>query len=142
MSITSRNSNDLRHEGAYMTVTVMPPLPVIQSFKKENKHIPRQEVHGLIDTGCSNTCIDINIAASLGLIAHDETIIHTPSGQSTQLLYDVTLFFQTTGDVPHNLQVCGANLSGQPYNALIGRDLLSLGIFIYNGIENRWDFCI
>lgn len=124
-----------------MNVTVMPPIPIIQIFQKENKQIPHKQVHGLIDTGCTNTCVDVTIAEELGLVPHDKKTIFTPSGRSEQFLYDVTIFFQATGDVPFNLQVCGVHLEEQPYDALIGRDFLALGILIYDGINNHWSFC-
>jgi len=136
MPITSHYSNDLRLKGPCMDVIATPPL------QSKNQMMFPKTLIGLIDTGCTNTCIDINIAMSLGLVAHDEQLIFTPSGKSNQPLYDVTLFFQITEDLPFCLQACGADLSEQPYDVLIGRDFLSLGILIYNGKANRWDFCI
>lgn len=125
-----------------MSAIVTPNIDLLKSLKYSNKVIFKKNIIALIDTGCNNTCIDYSVASDLNLIPHDEQVIFTPSGKSNQFLYDATFFFQITGDMPFNLQVCGANLAEQPYDALIGRDFLSLGILIYNGKANRWDFCI
>jgi len=142
MTITSSNPNNLYSEGPVMGVIVMPPFPLITDLKSKNLEVPNRTLVGLIDTGCSNTCMHGKIAEEMGLVPYDQMTVHTPNGKSTQLLYDVTLFFQATGNHPFPLQVCGANLEGQPYQALIGRDFLQLGLFVYNGICNRWDLCI
>ena len=97
-------------------------------------------VQALVDTGASSTCLDLNSLAPLGLAQRGTTLIHTPSTGATPVeapLYDVRLVllhvekksFCQFDAVP----VIGASLAEQGIQGLIGRDILSECLFIYDG---------
>jgi predicted aspartyl protease len=71
-------------EGPVMNVIVLPSAPVIQDLRNKNQNIPQYNLPGLIDTGCSNTCINGRIAQEMGLVPNEERVVYTPSGKSTQ----------------------------------------------------------
>ena len=112
----------------------LPNMPTEDAFLDE---------HGLVDTGASMTCIDVSIAKKLNLIPHDRILVSTPNGEAMQFLYDVSMQFPVTGkDAFWELQVLGANLGKNSHKILIGRDFLKKGILIYNGLHNKWEFCV
>ncbi|MEX0712024.1 MAG: hypothetical protein WD278_06720 [Pirellulales bacterium] len=100
--------------------------------------LPVQAV-ALIDTGASCTCIDPGIIQQLGLVATGSTSIVTPSTgaiphQCNQ--YDVSLSILLDNSRFHRLltlPVIETDLANAGVQALIGRDVLSEGILIYNG---------
>ncbi len=122
-----------------------PPLAVVRSLQAEKVEVPFRKALGLIDTGASMTCVDNAIAQVLSLIARDIVKVGTPNGVCDQGLYDASLRLPFPGSAdssPFDIQVLGANLSGQEYQVLIGRDILSHGTLIYNGWDNNYQFCI
>lgn len=124
--------------GPIIEVIIVPPVPVLKKIKDEGGTIPSKKVIALIDTGASNSCINNRIASELGLIARDVIDVKTPSGSSKQPIYD--LGFALPSLVQNILPVTalGADLELQPYDALIGRDILKLCTLIYNGWDNSY----
>ena len=96
---------------------------------------PPQQGNALIDTGASNTCIDIAIAQALGLPVIDVTKIASASHSSTECnIYPVR--FVVPGVFTMNLDIeraIGVNLQSQGIIALIGRDVLKNCTLYYNG---------
>ena len=106
---------------------------------------------GLIDPGASNTMIDQSVVRDLGLQPTGVVPTLTPSTGPTPHLcnqYDVSVWF-TPGPTlvqaqppPHpvhlTLPVSDADFSAAGFHVLIGRDILSRGIFIYNGLAGRF----
>jgi hypothetical protein len=106
---------------------------------------------GLVDTGASNTMIDRSVVGFLGLQPTGITRILTPSTGSTRFnvnQYDVSVWFPQaptliqTQAVPHpvhlTLPVAETDFSAHGFHVLIGRDILSRGVFIYNGLCGRF----
>lgn len=88
----------------------------------------------LIDTGASETCIDVTLANTLGLPAVDRQLMATPAGQTSILRYLARVEFpglnvEKIGRFP------GVHLAsgGQPYQLLIGRDILQHLQMSYDG---------
>jgi len=52
--------------------------------------------------------------------------------------YDVSLFFPMLQMGPPTIFVIEAPLEGQTISCLIGRDLLSRGMLVYNGIDSSF----
>jgi predicted aspartyl protease len=123
-------------------VVLFPPQAVVEIFRKQNKQVPMTRLLGLIDTGASNSCVNDSIAKRLHLIPRDKHVVSTPNGQNEQYLYDASMRLQITGDRVWEIQLFGANLEGQPYQALIGRDILKHCTLIYNGWDNSFNVCI
>jgi hypothetical protein len=100
------------------------------------------QIRGLVDTGASGTCVDPAVLTSLGLSPTGSVMVNTPSTGSqphTADQYDISLIIP--GALPthapltvQNLPVmCAQLLPSQGFHALIGRDILSLCWFGYNG---------
>ncbi len=92
--------------------------------------------YGLIDTGASTTCVDVQAAMKLKLPIVDVVNMCSASHASHKAnVYPIHL--EMTG-FPIQLNVAramGAELAPQGIIALIGRDVLGCCCFIYNGIS-------
>lgn len=131
---------NLQLEGPTVKVTITLPSSVVADFHAKGIPIPSEHnLLALIDTGASNTSIDVSIASKLSLIARDERTVLTPSGESKQELFDVAVVIPALHPTfRFELQVLGANLGKQPYQVLIGRDILSLMTLVYHGWDNSY----
>lgn len=98
----------------------------------------------LIDSGASATCIDDAAAAGARLPAVDTARMSSASGSSEVGVYagKITLVQpggqRGTGAVINAHQALGVNIREQGIIALIGRDILSSCILIYNGVEAQY----
>jgi hypothetical protein len=99
----------------------------------------------LIDTGASVTCIDPSIIAQLELSPTTRATVHTPSsgqGGHECNMYDVSLaIFMDSGQLhlaSLTIPVAEAELSHQGVDALIGRDVLSKALLVYNGVAGEF----
>jgi len=129
---------DLKSIGPIIEVVVYPPLPLFQHFRKEGKTPPSRKVIALIDTGASVSCIDESVAVDLGLVARDVIPVLTPSGVSMQKQYDLGIGLPNLTQNIIPVLSPGADLTNQPYRALLGRDILSYCTLIYNGWEDSY----
>jgi hypothetical protein len=102
------------------------------------------KIRGLVDTGASGTCVDPSVLTTLGLTPTGSVTVNTPSTGSqphTADQYDVSLAIPSAfpSHVPllvANLPVlCAELFAAQGFHALIGRDILSLCLFHYDGIS-------
>jgi hypothetical protein len=106
---------------------------------------------GLIDPGASNTVIDQSVVQFLGL----QSIGVAPTFTSTTgsiphlcRLYDISVWFPQAPTLVQSqpgahpvhltLPVSEADFSASGFHALIGRDILARGVFIYNGLAGRF----
>lgn len=129
---------DLKTIGPIIEVVVFPPPPVMQKLVKEQKEVPSKKVIALIDTGASGSCINNEIATELGLIARDVVKVGTPSGLTNQPIYDLGFALPSLTNSIMPIQGLGSDLEAQPYDALIGRDILRECTLIYNGWDNSY----
>lgn len=141
----------------YFTITIDAPGPVVNSgvsvsegraaaLVAANQPIPQMRViRALVDTGASFTSIDPTVLTALNLTPTGTIDFVTPStGQGTHTTdtYDVDFRIGGTNadDVPltiSNLRVASCDLFfSQGIHALIGRDILSRCILVYNGALN------
>ena len=129
---------NLQQIGPIIEVVIYPSVPIYNKLKAEGKQIPSKKVIALIDTGASGSCINDSIAGESNLIARDVTTVCTPSGTAQQKIYDLGFSMPSLHPTIFPILALGANLEAQPYNALIGRDILSNCTLIYNGWDNSY----
>ena len=135
--LTTRNTN-LRNAGPIIEVTVVPAQPVAELLRKEGKSIPSIKVIALIDTGASSTCLSKEIVDELNLIPFDAQIVHTAGGETEQLFYDIGIILPISQSNTLSIQAPCADLTGQPFQVLIGRDILNRCTMFYNGPDNSF----
>jgi hypothetical protein len=91
-------------------------------------------VKGLFDTGCTITSIDQSLVTKLGLKVRGFAQTATANGVTTASQHLVSLNFpgtQLRGRLVHTVQAI--NLAGQPFQVLVGRDLMAGWSITYNG---------
>ncbi len=102
-----------------------------------------EDVPALIDTGASVTSIDADILRQLGYPPIGITKLSTPSDSVETAVYMVRLIIPSRiapGFPPampriviDNIRAVAVQLGNQPYKELLGRDVLSKMVLIYNG---------
>lgn len=98
-------------------------------------------IRALLDTGASSTAIDPSVLATLGLTPTGSCMVNTPTTGATPQaadLYDVAFLIPAGKMSPplfnQTLAVMSCELlAAQGFHALIGRDILSQCVFVYNG---------
>lgn len=134
---------DLQLEGPTIEVIVWPPGPVINEYTSKGLSIPNFKLIGLIDTGASMTGIDKSIAQKLNLISRDCISILTPSGESDMFTYDAGIMLPVQlGHKMFFIEVLGSDLEKQPFDVLIGRDILESCTLIFNGWDHSFSLHI
>jgi predicted aspartyl protease len=109
---------------------------------------PPVPVRALVDTGASKTNIVRWVFDRLGLSPVGQVLVHTASTGPTPLLADIyaveiSLGGEKTGLLATDLDVVAAeDLSGSGVEALLGRDILGRGLFVYDGLEGRFTLAI
>lgn len=137
--IRVHNPAALAGAGPVLEVEVNLPQPLISLLSSQNEPIPAPSPGvALIDTGASRTCIDSAVLSNLGINPIGVVAIGTAGGSTRCLLFPARLSFPVVNLVIDFGSVVGVNLQGQTINGaplvvLIGRDVLSRCLLIYNG---------
>jgi hypothetical protein len=101
-------------------------------------------VQGLLDTGASGVCIDPIIVQKLSLQATGICNMITPStGPIAQIVpeYDISIKISHSGGSSldfDSLPAMKASLSNQGFYVLLGRNILSRCLLIYDGVNNSF----
>lgn len=97
----------------------------------------------LIDTGAQTTCVNQSILDKLQVLQIGDTEVCTPSSTTTRGVYACGLAFPGSPleSIP-DLFVIGCDLSSQPYDGLIGRDILARAVLVYNGGSGSWSLAL
>ena len=132
----------VRPDGAIVSIGIVLSGPRMAAMKVAGVAIPPPAMcSALLDTGASTTVIDLTVVVKLGLTPTGTVSVHTPSTGGTPAVcaqYDVGLALILGSGQIHVLPslvipVIAVDLSSQGIQALIGRDVLREGVFIYNG---------
>lgn len=125
--------------GPVIDIMVGPSQARAHALSQAGQPVPVPvSVRALIDTGASCTCIDPAALSTLGLSPRGVTPVFTPSTGSIPHLantYDVSIVIPCGTMIPlslPNVPITESALSNQGIHALLGRDVLSRCIFIYN----------
>jgi hypothetical protein len=94
----------------------------------------------LIDTGASHSLIAAGALKPMGLPHSGSVVANTAIGSRRLPKYDVSLLIKGTS-AGQGWQLAAISMTaaddaafaGKPYRGLIGRDVLNLGLMIYNG---------
>jgi hypothetical protein len=126
--------------GPLIDVQIGVSAPREAALKAAGQSVPNHIVARLlIDTGASGTSIDISIPPALGLTPSGLTSVHTPSTGNTPVLknqFDVRLTIPHPGINRNFLAIPVIEsdlLTSQGIHGLLGRDILSFCVLIYNG---------
>ncbi|MGA2206053.1 MAG: hypothetical protein ABSG10_04900 [Terracidiphilus sp.] len=101
---------------------------------------PLQRVRALLDTGASGSCVDPMVLTALGLQATGKVAVHTPTTGAAPAIcnqYDVSILIPTQNAPAFQILTTAVTehefFKAQGFHALLGRDILSRCVFIYNG---------
>jgi predicted aspartyl protease len=131
----------LESGGAIIDAVFAVSGPRQEAMKKAGLEIPSPVlVRALVDTGASCTCLDPQVVKKLGLTPSGIALLHTPSTGSephTCNQFDVAVAVVMDAKQLHLssliIPVIESDLSAHGFQALLGRDVLDQGIFIYDG---------
>jgi gag-polyprotein putative aspartyl protease len=128
---------DLKRSGPILQAHVGPSREVIAALGATAA--APVAVSALVDTGAAATVITPETATLLGLRSVGAVSVHTPTTIDPVLCrqFHVNGYF-SPGFAIENLMVIEAPLTGQSFQCLIGRDVLSRGVLTYAGRENRF----
>ncbi len=121
-----------------------PTVEVIVSHHNPDGQEPPEEqekpesVHGLIDSGASESCIDAQLAQKLGLPIIDIRSIAGVGGAKTHNVYLAQIHIYTL-DIFQYGAFTGVDLAegGQAHQVLLGRTFLQNTVMIYDGIRGQ-----
>jgi hypothetical protein len=144
---------------SHFTLTISASGPVVdaaimvsearrQVLEQNNIPVPPpQLIRALVDSGASHTCLDPSVMSALGLTPTGTTDVITPTTGVNAVsadTYDVA--FAVLAGKPGESHLIFPTwkvssmelLHAQGIHALIGRDILSRCVLIYNGAENTF----
>lgn len=133
------NPNILVSTGPLLSVEVSVPKELADFFTKEKRAIPPPRTgFALIDTGATRSGVDKSVITELGVKPVGVTTTLTAGGEVEQNLFPAHFRFPGEHIEIDFSSVLGVDLkrykiSGQPIIALLGRDILSKFLFVYNG---------
>ena len=125
--------------GPALQVEVNLPQPLIEFLSEQGKSIPAPSTGiALIDTGASMTCVDESVLAKLGINAVGLVSLGTAAGYVQRPLFPAKVTFPEPKLIVDLSRVVAVDLHGQtimklPLIALVGRDILRMCQFIYDG---------
>ena len=134
--------------GPVLAISVSIPQALAALYTRQQVPLP-SPITGpaLIDTGATRSCIHVPIMSNLGVNPIGVVTSGTPAGQVLHSLYPAHFTFPATNIEIDFTSVVGVDLSGQIINdqqliALVGRDVLSMGILVYNGTTGTFTFAM
>lgn len=143
--------NGLVTAGPIIQVEIHVPQVIAGQLSVANQPIPAPVVGlGLVDTGATLTCVHEEVLKKLSLNPVGIVDSGTAAGKVSQNAYACQVRIPANNLLAELSPVIGVNLTGQqaavpgtpPIIALLGRNLLQHGVFVYNGTFGFWSFSI
>jgi len=124
----------LQQNGPLFDIEIAVPSALEQFLIQRGQPIP-QPIKGqaLVDTGATFSAVEDNVIKRLGVNPVGRMQTGTAGGPQVQNVYPARFIFAGLGIVFETGRATGVNLTGTGVVALIGRDVLSNTVFIYNG---------
>ena len=125
--------------GPVLAVEVQIPSALALHMTSKNQPLPTPVTGvALIDTGATRSCVDNSVISGLGVQPVNIMNVLTANGKVQQHTYPAKLVFPADKFEVEFADAIGVDLGGQTAHgqsiiALIGRDLLSEWLFVYNG---------
>lgn len=125
--------------GPILNVVISLPKPLVELYTKEGKNLPQPKTGiALVDTGATKSCIHNTIMKDLKVNSTGIIVSHTANGAKECNVYPAHFSFPEARIEVELTSVVEVDLTGQYFDnkqiiALIGRDVLSNSVFIYNG---------
>jgi predicted aspartyl protease len=143
------NPNVLLNTGPILEAEIDIPPALMDYLKQQKKRAPKP-IKGwiLIDTGATRTAVDERTIKKLKVSSIGTTQVTTARGKKTCGLYPCKLRFTSTAIPDIDLtRATGVNLARQsvankPIIALLGIDVLSKVVFVYNGPGSHFSFSL
>jgi len=136
MPVINVKPQNLKLNGPVMDIIVS----ASERMAKGKFGMPKEtmQIKALIDTGASCSAINSATIKQLKLEPIGENLMNTPSHSKVPCkIYDMRMIMP--GDIRiKSVLVVEAPLEGQNIQCLIGRDILGLGILVYNGKEGSF----
>ena len=124
----------LQHLGLVLPVEIHVPARRAAFLAANNQPLPQPVVgEALVDTGASVCAVEETCLQSLGLRPVRQVRVSTPAGTQLQNLYFVRLSFPGTQMPPAERPVLGSDFAQGRLVVLVGREVLSQCVLIYNG---------
>jgi hypothetical protein len=132
----------IESEGALVDVLVGLSRTEVRRLRQAARPIQTPvTLRALLDTGAECTCIDLHAAAPLVLPFGGITLVNAPAlgGLQACAEHDASLtVLHPSGNPADNWVIADLSLADRPlgalgYQVLIGRDILALAAFLYNG---------
>lgn len=138
----------LQREGPVLEVEVAVSSSLARYLAEKKLPIP-EPVKGmaLIDSGATGSAVDREVIGQLGVKPMGERTVFTAGGPDRQNRYAARFIFLRPKMSFEFSSVIGANLKGQSVVGrdlivLLGRDVLSRCIFIYNGVNASYTLAV
>jgi len=138
----------LANLGPVLAVSVSIPQALADLYTRQQIPLP-SPITGvaLIDTGATRSCVHSPIMSNLGVNPIGVVTSGTAAGPVPHNLFPAHFTFPAARIDIDFAAVVGVDLAGQIINgqqliSLIGRDVLSMGIFVYNGPMGAFSFAM
>jgi hypothetical protein len=113
----------------------------VAALQKAQLPVPQpQRIRALVDTGASGSCLDPIVLRALEIQPTGVIPVVTPTTGATPAIcnqYDVSIMIPAAKSAPFQVPTTAVTehefFSAQGFHALIGRDILSRCVLIYNG---------
>ncbi len=138
MPTFNAESPNLLGDGPLIEVTFGLVPAAIKVLQDAGEPIPSPvKATAMIDTGASGTAVKAGLLAPLGLHPVGVVPVNTPTGSGVPCATYAVQLVLPNGFVDVTVIEAGP-LGGQNIQALIGRDVLQHGIFIYQGPSQQF----
>ena len=129
--VANRGKAGLLIGGPVLSASITVPDVVTKTRGGKHQEI---KVNALIDTGASFTCVTARVINDLGLRPIGDAIFGGAYGQpKKRYLYCISFTFEGSGFQIPDVLVSEGDLHGSPFDMLVGRDVLQLCLFSYDG---------